>query len=243
MGLEANGIIIAILELTIFGSIAYPSRKLIKSLRNVEVISYYWLAFTILTGIWEICFIAKYHYINELSNKLIDNKEHVWTNKYTLDNVLPWKLAEIFYAEYGAWADREYMIDTNYWSRLIEGSHSGLCGLFSLLGMIFRLEHIDKKYLVCIVLAMGTQLMNSILYIGQYLIQIKEEDNVNFIDKDFPGGILLIKRAFMYINIFWTIMPSYVLYKTLTNKNNTIDVVRSINPYRVKLLNPNISNV
>ena len=94
------------------------------------------------------------------------------TNKYPLNYVLPWKLAEIFYAEYGAWADREYMISSNYWSRLIEGSHAGLCGLFSLLGMLCRLEHVNKQYLVCMVLAMGTQLMNSVLYMGEYFFKL-----------------------------------------------------------------------
>ena len=34
------------------------------------------------------------------------------------------KLARIFYAEYGAWADREYMVSSDDWSRTIEGSHA-----------------------------------------------------------------------------------------------------------------------
>ena len=251
-----NGILIALLELFIFYSISLSSRKLIKNFKNIEVISYYWLSFTILTGIWEICFIINYHHINKLSLQLINNKQHVWTNSYSIDYILPWKLANIFYAEYGAWADREYMIDYNYWSRLIEGSHSGFCGLFSLLGMIYRLEYINKKYLVCIVLSMGTQLMNSILYIGQYLIQINDKNNVNYLHNNFPAGFLLIKRYFMYINIFWTIMPSYVLYKTLTNKNevinnpinnknknNTITQQKPNNIFKIQLLDPNINEV
>ena len=213
MNLEPNGIIIAILELSLFAGVAYPSRKYIKSFKNIEVISYYWLAFTILTGIWEVCFISNYHSINDVSQKLITNGEHAWTNKYTLDYVLPWKLAEIFYAEYGAWADREYMISSNYWSRLIEGSHAGLCGLFSLFGMLCRLEHVNKQYLVCMVLAMGTQLMNSILYMGEYFLQVTDKDNVNYATEDFPTGIMLEKRAFMYVNIFWTLMPAYAICK------------------------------
>ena len=74
---------------------------------------------------------------------------------------------------------------------------------------------------------MGNQLMNSILYMGQYFIQTGDKDSVNYNDDNFPVGFLLYKRAFMYVNIFWTIMPAIVLYKTLVTKqikqNNTTD--------------------
>ena len=40
----------------------------------------------------------------------------------------------------------------------------------------------------------------------------------------------------MYVNVFWTLMPSYVLYKTLTNKKNTIDDV-----YNANMIEPMIS--
>ena len=133
--------------------------------------------------------------------------------------MLPYKLARIFYSEYGAWADREYMLSDNYWSREIEGTHAFLCGFFALLGMINRLEHINRKYLIFIVFSMGNQLMNSVLYMGQYFLQMQDKDNINYNDDDFPAGFLLYKRAFMYVNIFWSLMPTIVLYKTLnTNK-------------------------
>ena len=241
MSLEVNGIIIALLELSLFAGIAYPSRKYIVSFKNIDIISYYWLSFTILTGIWEACFISNYHNINGLSQNLITNHEHSWTNKYTLDYVLPWKLADIFYAEYGAWADREYMINSNYWSRLIEGSHAGLCGLFAFLGMLCRLEHINRRYLICIVLAMGTQLMNSILYMGEYFLQVTDKNNVNYATEDFPTGIMLEKRAFMYVNIFWTLMPSIVLYKTIVDKKNNITDMDNV--YHAHVSNAQITNV
>lgn len=57
-------------------------------------------------------------------------------------------------------------------------------------------------------------------------------------------------------NIFWTIMPSYVLYKTLTNKNevinnpinnknknNTITQQKPKNIFKIQLLDPNINEV
>ena len=62
-------------------------------------------------------------------HKLITNKEHVWTNQYSLSYVWPWKLSKIFYAEYGAWADREYMSLTDDWSHTIEGTHALFCAL------------------------------------------------------------------------------------------------------------------
>jgi hypothetical protein len=233
--ISVNGITIAIIELSAFASIAYPIRKYVKTVKHIEAITYYWLAFTILTGIWEVCFIGNYHNINNISQALITNKEHVWTNNYTLDYVLPWKLSNIFYAEYGAWADREYMVSSNYWSRLIEGSHAFLCGLFSLLGMISRVEFVNKKYLVCMVLAMGTQLMNSILYMGQYFLQTQDPNNINYNNSSFPTGVLLTKRGFMYVNVFWTLLPSYVLYKTLTNKKNTVNDSYHSNPIIARL--------
>ena len=61
-------------------------------------------------------------------------------------------------------------------------------------------------------MAMGCQFMNSILYILQYNIQTKLISNINYNSNIFPCGKFLIKRPFMYINIFWTIMPIYVIY-------------------------------
>ena len=59
---------------------------------------------------------------------------------------------------------------------------------------------------------MGTQIMNSILYMGEYFIQTRDQRSVNF-----PIGILLTNRGFMYVNIFWTVMPSYCIYSLLVN--------------------------
>lgn len=241
MTVEVNGIIIALLELSIFFGTTVLVKKKTEVFKHVDNFSYYWLSFTVLTGIWEACFILNYHSINGLSQNLITNSEHAWTNKYTLNYVLPWKLADIFYAEYGAWADREYMISSTYWSRLIEGSHAGLCGLFSFLGLLYRLEHINRRYLICIVLAMGTQLMNSILYMGEYFLQVTDKDNVNYASDDFPTGIMLEKRAFMYVNIFWTLMPCVVLYKTILNKKPNLTDIDGV--YNAHLISAEVTNV
>ena len=85
---------------------------------------------TILTGLWEFCFISNYKYVNLLSNEFLETKTHVWSSEYNLSYILPWKLSYIFYAEYGAYADREYMISKDDWSRVIEGTHAIFCAFF-----------------------------------------------------------------------------------------------------------------
>ena len=136
--MKVNGIILGTMELTLFGLISYGCRT--PNLQNMDSAMYYWFCFTILTGIWEISFIINYKQCVDNSRDLITKKEHAWFNKYTLDNLLPWKFSKIFYAEYGAWADRDYMLISNYWSRLIEGSHAFLCGLVALHCMLNKTE-------------------------------------------------------------------------------------------------------
>ena len=171
--------------------------------------------FTILTGIWEATFVTHRFRVNQITEKLLNRKEHVWTSKYDITYVLPWKLSRIFYAEYGAYADREYYTLRDYWSSLIEGSHAILCGIFSLAGIISKVHESNNLFNLCIAISMSSQLMNSILYIGQYLIQVRDKHSINYISKDFPGGFLLLDRPFMYINIFWTVMPTIVLSSIL----------------------------
>ena len=93
---------------------------------------------TILTFIWECAFVLDYKNVNIISQQLIKNKEHVWNNEYDLSYVLPWKLSTIFYAEYGAYADREYMQNRNDWSRVIESTHALFCGLFAYFTFIIK---------------------------------------------------------------------------------------------------------
>jgi len=217
MSIQIDGIVIAMLEIFIFFGITITLKDKLLTLRYIDDFSYYWLCFTILTGIWEFCYIVNYYNINKLSQNLITNHEHSWTNEYTIEYVLPNKVANIFYAEYGAWADREYMSD-DYWARVIEGTHFGLCALSALTAMVSRIEKINRTYIIFVILSMGTQLMNSILYITQYIIQINDKNSINYPSKEFPAGIMLEHRLFMYINIFWTIMPIAVICRTIEEK-------------------------
>lgn len=215
--MKVNGIVLGAIEMALFGIISASCQRLLPNLMNMNTVMYYWFCLTILTGIWEFSFIMNYDNSVKYSYDLIANKEHVWFNEYTLDNLLPWKLSKIFYAEYGAWADRDYMLLTNYWSRLIEGSHAVLCGLVALHCMVNKTEKEERTFLILAAVSMGTQLMNSILYMGEYFIQTNDLSSMNYNSPAFPTGILLTKRGFMYVNIFWTLMPSYSIYALLTN--------------------------
>ena len=206
--IKISGYIGAIFTLFIFfiiSSCFYP-------LFNIDVIAYYWLCFTILTGIWEYTYVNKKKYISLNSKSLLHLKEHVWFKKYSFDMILPHNTSIIFYSEYAAYADREYMNKKDNWSVVIEGSHCILCAIFSLFSLYFNFNNNHKNFYITMSISMGTQLMNSILYISEYLIQCKNPSNVNYNNPDFPTGKFFIKRPFMYINIFWTIMPLYILF-------------------------------
>ena len=49
---------------------------------------------------------------------------------------------------------------------------------------------------------------------------MKNKNSINYNNKNFPAGFLLYKRPFMWINLFWTLMPSYILYINLYLKKN-----------------------
>ena len=69
--------------------------------------------------------------------------------------------------------------------------------------------------------------MNSILYMMNYFNQLAEPSNVNYCSVAFPCGHALLNRAFMYVNIFWTIMPLYAILSIMINPTYKI----SYNPF------------
>jgi len=189
---------------------------------DIHSVCYYWLTFTILTGIWEYTYVTHRNYVIEKSQYLLDNKLHVWFMKHDIDIILPWNTAIIFYSEYGAYADKEYMINKDKWSIAIEGSHALLCAVFAFLALYFNINNNFKNFYITLAISMGTQLMNSILYMVEYFIQIKTQSSVNYNTDQFPCGKYLVKRPFIYINIFWTIMPIYVLSYYLLYDNTLL---------------------
>ena len=56
---------------------------------NINSISYYWLSFTVLTGIWEYIYITNRKYVSNKSLHLLDTKTHVWFTKYNINMILP----------------------------------------------------------------------------------------------------------------------------------------------------------
>ena len=206
-----SGIGIGAIEIIIFLTVGFIFRDELVQFKNINIISYFWLLMTILTGIWEFAFISQYKDVHNYAEQFIQNNTHVWTSEYDISYINPWKLSKIFYAEYGAHADREYIALDNHWSRVIEGSHAILCGLFALLALHFKTQSKQNLYIISATVSMSTQLMNSILYMAQYFFQVRDPNSVNFPSAEFPCGFALWERGFMYVNIFWTLMPLYVI--------------------------------
>lgn len=218
----ANGIELALIELELIFVVSYTLKMNSKELSNLNTILYYWTFFTFFTGIWETSFLIQYNTTCNTAQQLLETKTHVWNNNYNVSYILPWKFSNVFYAEYGAYADREYMQIKDDWSRVIEGSHAIMCGIFALLSIIFKTTKKETHYLVSISVCMGSQLMNSVLYMINYFHEMKDPSNVNYITQYFPAGKYLEKRPFMYINIFWTIMPAYIIVILIYTTTNTM---------------------
>lgn len=216
-----KGYVIGIFEIILYFAGSIFVRKSFHQLQSINHATYYWVMMTILTGIWELAYLCDYSSVIGYAHQLVNNTEHVWTNNYDITYILPWKLSHIFYSEYGAWADREYMSSTDGWSRTIEGSHCTQCALFSLLAITFKIFNNHNNYLICLSVSMGTQFMNSLLYMVAYFIQEKEPSNVNYPSSSFPTDIWLTKRPFMWVNIFWLVMPFYtIMYYIFDNWKN-----------------------
>lgn len=221
---QFSGITLAIIQVCMIvgGSAVLRnySKNMIRATHKLNAFTYYWFMFTMFTGfMWESAFVAQYRDVNAYSEQLIATNQTVWFNKYTLDYLLPWKFSKIFYGDYGAYADREYMVNTNDWSRVIESTHAIMCAMFALLAFVFGYFNKDNRMSVCVGASMGTQLMNSVLYMAEYAVQMEDPDNVNYPTKGFPAGTLLIHRPFMWVNVFWTIFPLYILVVELLFKN------------------------
>ena len=214
-----NGIMIGIMELSLYILSSFLIRKKWNRLENIDIISYYWFMMTILTFIWEVSFISDYSNVSEVSHTLLDTKTHVWTNGYNLSYIFPWKVARIFYGEYGAYADRDYMNSEDDWSRIIEGTHALFCGIFALWAVIAQIRGNKKQYLITSSISMGSQLMNSLLYMANYMNETHNPTSINYNNESFPTGSGLVDRPFMYVNLFWTFMPLYAIIRLLCMKN------------------------
>lgn len=221
--LNLPGFVLALIEISIWFILAKWIRKGSKSLSQVGVLAYYWATFTILTGLWELAYLHNYDNVaNNLAPELIKNHEHVWLKKYPITYILPGQFSQIFYAEYGAYADREYMSDKDTWSHFIEGTHWFICGFLCFIAMLTAvLRGVNSThYSFSLGAAMMAQAMNSILYMAEYQIQVKQPYSVNYNTAEFPLGKFWDKRPFMWINILWTALPVFVSFLYLFNKED-----------------------
>jgi hypothetical protein len=231
---------IGITEILIYFITSYGIRHHFAPLQEINGISYYWFMMTILTFIWEFSYISDYDEITQMGQTLIDKNQSVWTNDYDLSYVLPWKLARIFYAEYGAHGDREYLLLNGDWSKAVESSHAIFCGLFSFFTLMLKMAGNSGSFNICLGISMGSQFMNSLLYMVNYWYQCYDVENVNYITTEFPAGHWFLKRAFMYINVFWLVFPAYtMIYYLLFNTDNNIN--SNIHTNNIKKLDKNIN--
>jgi hypothetical protein len=204
----------AIIVVIVFFVLATILRKEYQ-IYDINLTTYYWLMFTVLTGIWELYYLINKRTVSKLSNMLIENNAHVWTQNYPIIMILPNYTSKIFYTEYAAWADRLYGTPRNPWSLIIEGTHCFVCALFSAITILTSANGNYELSNATLYIAMTAQAMNSILYIVQYMIQTRQKDSPNYDSEDFPCGQYLLDRPFMWINIFWTLMPSLIMFINL----------------------------
>lgn len=224
--MKITGVTAAIIELTLYLYISHSIRNSYNyNYTEIDALSYYWIAFTILTGIWETTYLLRRNSVIKTSQELIKNNQHVWTNRYPLNIVIPKNFSKIFYSEYGAWADREYMTNTNKWSAFVEGSHCLFCAGLSLISLVYYFNGNSLNFYIALSTAMGNQFMNSVLYLAEYTIQVRDSNSLNYNNDKFPTGFMLLKRPFMWINILWIVMPVYIVLKLLhTNYNLSIAI-------------------
>ena len=202
------GITGALIEIIIFLLMSFIVKH--NYYADIDPITYYWSLFSLLTAFWETCFVINYNTICNYAAHLQKENKHVWFSQYSVSMILPWNVAKIFYAEYGAFADREYMYKLDDWARIIESTHALMCGSFLGTSIIIKNNDNERSNILMDVGA-GCQLMNSVLYLGQYVIQCRDKWNINFVTDKFPIRV----RYFMLINIFWTIMPLYIILNRL----------------------------
>lgn len=196
-----------------FGLVSYLFRRNSASLGEMDPLMYYWFCFTTLTGFWESVYLTNYNEVAQYAAVLVETKKSVWTSLFPIGYVCPYHFSKIFYAEYGANADREYMSQRkgDYWSRLIESSHAVFCALFTSAALV-NMWYTGNQYTTTLIglMGMSSQFMNSLLYMGEYFLQCRDNSSPNFSCPNFPLGRWMYRRLFMWINLFWLLFPALI---------------------------------
>jgi len=79
------------------------------------------------------------------------------------------------------------MVNTNDWSRVIESTHAIMCALFAFIAFVMGYFNLQQRVALCVGASMGTQLMNSILYMAEYSVQMEDPYNVNYPTEKIPS--------------------------------------------------------
>ena len=93
----------ALVVVIIFIALVSCLRFLTDRFDDIDLITYYWVWFTILTMVWEIFYVLLHQRAVNLAKELKETNKHVWCQLWPISILLPSKTSEIFYAEY-AWA-------------------------------------------------------------------------------------------------------------------------------------------
>ena len=74
--MKLSGIKIAVLELYLFYRVSFSLRANDHMLSLLNPVSYYWLMFTILTGIWEATFVTHRYYVKKSAKRFTGIKQN-----------------------------------------------------------------------------------------------------------------------------------------------------------------------
>uniref|UniRef100_A0A7S4P8S3 EXPERA domain-containing protein n=1 Tax=Paramoeba aestuarina TaxID=180227 RepID=A0A7S4P8S3_9EUKA len=212
VGIEATGGVLAGIVVVLWLSISLFIRNSNRHLQKIDVVTFCWLTMTAMTGVWEWAYLHYHDDVVADAQTFIATNTHVWTNYYDISYIVPWRFSPIMYTEYAAYADRAYMSTHDPLAQIVELSHLLYCSVFAALAITRKSVGDTYLYLIFMVLALGTQSMQCLMYVSNYFVETTEPHHANFITESFPAGQYWEKRPFFYVNIFWTGMGLVVIF-------------------------------
>ena len=167
---------------------------------KITYIKFFWIASTIINAIYKLGYIQNYRYIKEYAKELKEFKRHIWEYNFDYYYLLPYNFGTAFYAEYGQYADREYIkydpidsINIMEYSQSLE--HIGIS--LPILSLYLLTYHINNYPSLLTIVAFNSLLTN-IVYLGKYLKSCKTPNHCNYNTELFPRGFMFHKRPLIY---------------------------------------------
>ena len=77
-----TGLVIALVQIFILFGGSYLLRNKFPQLKQIETLTYYWLTMTVLTMLWEICFVVDYNNTTLYALELLAEKTHIYTQEF-----------------------------------------------------------------------------------------------------------------------------------------------------------------